>query len=213
MNRKNTNDRRRYPARKSVAQWFDDNGISRERLECGHEIRTTKDFHGETHAVSRRCRECYLAAMGTDAEIVRRFWSFVRRDDSCWEWTGCIRPNGYGQMMVKGKPRKAHRLSYEINFGPIPAGKMVCHHCDNRKCVNPYHLFIGESIDNHADMHQKGRGAIGTKNGQSKLTEDDVRTIRDSAAVVSRRALATRFGVSQAMIGRVVRGESWGHLK
>jgi hypothetical protein len=71
----------------------------------------------------------------------------------CWEWQGYVDKLGYGRL---GKKR-AHRMSYEKHKGPIPAGLMVCHSCDNRKCINPEHLWIGTQTDNMRDMAAKGR--------------------------------------------------------
>lgn len=90
-----------------------------------------------------------------------RFWKYVPKlhEKMCWEWTGGMDGAGYGTVSNGfGKsPLKAHRLSWEIHFGAIPDGLMVCHACDNPSCVNPDHLLLGTQAANALDMSRKGR--------------------------------------------------------
>lgn len=92
-----------------------------------------------------------------------KFFDFLPSDFSsrinrlsgrCWEWTGRRDRGGYG--LYRGK--RAHRFMYELNYGPIGDGRLVCHRCDNPRCVSPAHLFLGTALDNHADMKSKTRG-------------------------------------------------------
>jgi DNA-binding transcriptional regulator YiaG len=138
----------------------------------------------------------------------------------CWEWKSHIRPNGYGRVWFEGRMQYAHRVVYELVIGKIPKGEgyhgtCVCHKCDNRKCVNPAHLFLGSNADNVRDKKEKGRAPRmqGEANGFAKLTADQVREIRRlSEEGLTQRAIANRFGISQKQVSRIVRGKRWAHL-
>lgn len=139
----------------------------------------------------------------------------------CHEWTGDTFPDGYARIWMQDFPRpkgrRAHRIVWEMVNGPIPAGMMVCHKCDNKRCVNPDHLFLGTALDNARDREKKGRQLHpeGEENHQSKLSARDVRDIRweVSQRGTSYAELAARYGVSTSAIGRCVRGKTWTCVK
>lgn len=116
-----------------------------------------------------------------------RFWSGLRDisflSDACWEWQRyCCPSTGYGRLAGPDGYKKigAHRASWAIHFGDIPAGMFVLHKCDNRKCVNPDHLFLGSHQDNMADMRDKGRGSNPPRPapGRSKLERKEANKVR-----------------------------------
>jgi hypothetical protein len=115
--------------------------------------------------------------------VMDRFWAFVAQGDGCWEWTGYIRPDGYGQFGVdRSIHERAHRMAYQLTAGPIPKGIDVCHRCDNPACVRPDHLFLGTRSDNMRDMVAKGRGrketATHCHRGHDYSTENTARDPR-----------------------------------
>lgn len=97
--------------------------------------------------------------------IADRFWRKVRRDQptGCWEWLAATNSDGYGHFFYEGSVIGAHRVSWMLHHGAIPEGALVCHHCDNPRCVNPAHLFLGTHQDNATDKVVKGRHAWGNK--------------------------------------------------
>lgn len=131
----------------------------------------------------------------------------------CWVWRGHVDSLGYGRFAY-GNENKAHRISYAVFVGEIPAGMKVLHKCDNRQCVNPDHLFLGTQTDNMRDMASKGRGVYpslrGQRNPMARLTQDQVNEIRGAvAAGEAQRAMCAKYGVSPMTISRIVRRETW----
>lgn len=159
-----------------------------------------------------------------------RFYKWVLKTESCWLWTGSKNKSGYGLIHVKGQNGRnssagAHRVSWVLHCGEIPAGMHVCHHCDNPTCVRPDHLFLGTRTDNMRDAKAKGRcvlvksGQQGERNLHAKLTADIVLRLRAEAREWSgfkqdlHRAKAAQYGVSETCIRTAIKGKTrWTHL-
>jgi hypothetical protein len=127
------------------------------------------------------------------------------RENGCHEWTGHVAPNGYGQINKDGKAAYAHRVAYELAYGPTDL--YVLHKCDNRKCVNPQHLFSGTFQDNMDDMVAKGRQPAGEKNGRRKLSSEQVKAIRSEVGL--HREIAAKYGVTYSLVSMIRSGRIW----
>ena len=132
-------------------------------------------------------------------------------ESGCWIWLSTLHPGGYGRVCAGKTPFFAHRVSYELKYGAIPAGMMALHHCDVRCCVNPDHIFVGTQQDNMTDKVRKNRQAKGSGHGNAKLTEDQARAIKCSQE--SSIKLAKRIGYSASMIREIKNGNLWKHLE
>jgi len=127
-------------------------------------------------------------------------------DSPCVEWPLARDRYGYGVIKHGGHWIRAHRLIYEMYVGAIPQGMHILHRCDNRACVNPYHLWAGTHAENMADAAAKGRMAM-TDKSQAKLGWDAVCEIRSSKEPL--RALAKKFGVGKSTIHSARQGKTW----
>ncbi len=149
----------------------------------------------------------YLAEQGLSPTFPQRFWAKVNKDGpvpehmphlgQCWVWTAYLNKWGYGRIYA-GYPSTrmilSHNASWILHHGPIPEGKIICHHCDNPACVHPKHIWPGTHAENSHDRDDKGRQVApkGEAQGQSKLTAQQVLEIRRlySAGGVSQLKLA-----------------------
>ena len=147
-----------------------------------------------------------------------RLWKRTARDGDCWVWQGCKDGGGYGTISVGGRPLKTHRLAWQLTYGAIPAGMLVCHHCDRPSCINPQHPFLGTNADNMQDKVRKGRRnggggwhkIRGGNNGSAKLTEKQVAAMRAlHCQGVSERRVASSFGISKSQVHRIVCHQNW----
>jgi hypothetical protein len=182
---------------------------------------------GLPHTARGFCHRHYREFLRSGAERVanptryygltneQRFWIYVQKGPRCWEWTGFKNEKGYGIINLRGERMMAHRMSYELEVGPIPNELYVLHHCDNPSCVKPKHLFIGTKADNNADMDAKGRARrsapSGERNASAKLTGDDVRAIR--ASKESLGILSERYGIAKANIWAARTRKTWKHIE
>lgn len=145
------------------------------------------------------------------AVVIKKHGPTIRRlldlisfgaDNECWEWKNVPLAEGYGLFTVGkkvlGVQRSflAHRLVYQLVNGPIADDLCVCHHCDNRLCVNPRHLFSGTQLDNLIDMARKGR--------DKKAVKD--RCIRGHPWTTQNIGLAISSGARYCKICRKING-------
>ena len=151
----------------------------------------------------------------TDKQI-DHFWSKVniKEPDECWEWVACLN-RGHGLIGFQYKSYLTHRIAYFLHNKKDLKELLVCHSCDNRKCCNPNHLWLGTIADDMHDMIAKGRDnkAKGSKHYRAKLTGAQIRQIRKQYVKgVSQTKLGKQYGVGQPTIQRIVHKQSWKHI-
>lgn len=147
--------------------------------------------------------------------IQERFWARVKKTPGCWLWDGWT-INGYGRLYNRkhDKAIAAHRLSYEIHWGPIPNSLMVRHLCGNPRCVRPSHLCTGTAKDNADDCRTHGRINRGVDRYNSLVSEADVRKMRQLwASGISQAELGRRFGMHKSTARLIVLGKTWRHVR
>ncbi len=156
-------------------------------------------------------------------ELIKRFWSYVDKTQNCWLWKAGLFSNGYGQFRARNKKVKAHRFAYEITYGKILPNIIVCHSCDNPKCVNPKHLFLSTPKGNALDRESKNRhphiqtaDLSGENNPASKINPLIVRTIRKYrkkghtySQLVERIDFSFNVKLSKSQIANIVHRRSW----
>lgn len=179
------------------------NTYSRTCPNCQKSISyTDKSKLNRANKINSNCRKCAYENIRKPLE--QRFWSKVKKTDYCWEFIGYYTKNGYGMIRnSRGKMELAHRISWKLHNESIPERKECCHICDNRRCVNPAHLFIGSHADNMRDMINKERF-------YKKLTSDDVIFIRNSK--LSQKDLAKKFNIDNSNVSRIKCRKTWKHI-
>ena len=169
-----------------------------------------------------------MKSLNRTVSAEKRFWHRVKRSRKCWLWTGCkTAANGYGRIRIDGSKVSAHRYSWELHNGPIPAGMLVLHRCDVRACVRPDHLFLGTHSDNAKDCVAKGRSFTtrpeaqmarrkaglakrGENGPNAKLTWDAVRKMREQyASGLSAEKIGKLHNVSKTTALRAIKEQTW----
>lgn len=152
--------------------------------------------------------------------LEKRLWSRIdkRGPDDCWDWTGAHTPAGYGVISRNGSATTATRVVYELTYGPIPNGLIVCHTCDNPACCNPTHLWIGTNADNSDDKVSKGREGHpdnrGEHNPRASLSNNDVIAIREANRNGENLAsIAARYNLQKPAIWKIVHRLTWNHIQ
>lgn len=166
---------------------------------------------------SHRDRSRLSSEAKTSSDPLIRFWSKVDKkpglgpDGTCWEWTSSLK-DGYGNFRVsRNRTTSAHIYSYEIHKGKRN-NLFVCHSCDNRKCVNPDHLWLGTIQDNVKDMMNKKRQAIGQSIHSTKLTQEIAYFIKFQRGNMTNKEIADIVNVLPCTISQVKNGRQWSYV-
>lgn len=144
-----------------------------------------------------------------------RFWDKVDKTtvDACWPWRGGRDKDGYGYFRVGGGNRRAHRVAYVVSHGSLEPALDVCHACDNPRCVNPRHLWVGTNQDNSDDMVRKGRSLCGIANPKVRLSERKVQeVVRLADLGLLQKEIAQRIGCNQRTVSTILTGRQWARV-
>jgi hypothetical protein len=183
--------------------------ITLECACCGKTfLRPAKQFKADKSKAVFCGRTCFLKQK---KRAQWDFWSFVDKkgEDECWPWKGGIDSNGYGYFEENDKHVISHRRAYELTNGPIPKGEgyhgtVIRHTCDSPSCNNPSHLIPGTHQDNMVDMISRRRTKL-------KLTEDQVRAIREDARPYGE--ICKEYGISRPTVSNIKWRTTWKHVQ
>ena len=158
---------------------------------------------------------CVNPAHNRARTLQERLSNYEENENGCWNWLGNVSSKtGYGLIGHGGKTYLTHRLSYTFGVGEIPDGLMVLHKCDNRRCINPQHLYVGTHSKNMQDM-ARSNVLKGERNPKAILTEGDVVTIKSliQSKLITYAKIADNFGVSRQAIKDIASGRTWAWVK
>ena len=176
-----------------------------QNVECSHSDRRTL---GAPALESRR--RMVKVQRNTEWNRVPPLLRYeVDQETGCWLWRGCIQNKGYGHVQIDKVRYLPHRLFYAHHKGPIHPNLQACHRCDNPRCVNPHHIFLGTSQDNMTDMASKGRSCRGERSRDAKLDG-----AKACAIFIDQRhdhEVAADYGVSASLVCMIKRGVLWRH--
>ncbi|SRR6266403_41812 len=180
-----------------------------------------KEFYRYRNALKYCSRKCFSSTrvFKENKEYIKKIKNIllnnieIDKKTNCWNYLKNNDEWGRGRIWFRNTTVISSRVSYIIFKNEIPKGIFVCHTCDNYKCVNPDHLFLGTCQDNINDRQYKKRGASGEKIGISKLKENDILEIRKlSMNKITQAEIAKLYNVSQVCIGRVLNKKTWQHI-
>lgn len=216
------------------------NEIYRNRnicLDCNNLRRRLLAKKNKKITICEYCKKEYIKkSFSKKCSVKCRLISNIKINDKCWEWQGNLGKNGYGKIRNNLEHWSTHRLSYFIFKGEIPDDILVCHTCDNKKCINPDHLYLGTHKDNAQDALKKGllKSTSGSKWSEStrekmksrpgpdkkgdkhhlrKLTSKniyEIRTMLDEG--IKQAEIAKIYDVNPSCISNVKRKKSWCHI-
>lgn len=184
------------------------------KVICSFCKKTIKTFKSRLNTKRFCSRDCMVLSSRLISNIKRRFYSKINKTNTCWHWTGSKIKGGYGHFYKDGKNKKTHRVAYELEYGPFPENKIVCHHCDKRDCVRPDHLFLGTHKDNMVDMVKKGRSLKGEKHPNAKLSDSEATKVISlyKERNLTQKEIGKIFNVSEGCIYSVL-NNNWLHIK
>lgn len=178
-----------------------------------------------------RGKALFQLVMEEQETVEDRFWTKVKKlpgKDACWEWTASCYKKGYSRFTIQGRGVLGHRVAYILEYGKFSEDLLVCHVCDNPRCVRPDHLYIGTHKENTRDAAAKGRMSSGDRHwsrthperlrrgqehGRAKLTTLQVREIRKKADEgVTQLVLARKYGVALYAIQSIIHRITWAHI-